>query len=102
MIKHKKQDRKTTGFTIVELVIIVVIIAILAAIAMVSYGSWRSTVARKEVQSDLNVAAAAVENRLNTDSTYPSALPSSFKASPNVSVTYEGGVLLLYRSKIKK
>ena len=80
-----------SGFTIVELIIVVVIIGILAGIVIVGYGNWQDSVAKKSVQSDLKMAAVAMESAKNFGSGYPTALPSTFQSSPKVTVVYYSG-----------
>lgn len=83
--------RVVNGFTLVELIIVIVVVGILAGMSVVSYGSWRVSIAQKEVQSDLQLAASAMENSKNFMTGYPTALPSTFRSSQNVSVTYHSG-----------
>ena len=86
-----KNIRPENGFTLVELIIVIVVVGILAGMTVISYGSWRLSIAQKEVQSDLQLAASAMENSKNFMTGYPTALPSTFKSSQNVLVTYYSG-----------
>lgn len=85
---------KKTGFTIVELAIIIVVIGILAGVSVVGYGTWRQSLAKKEVQSDLKQAASALESGKNFNNGYQSytdgATPDNYKGSPNVQVAFVG------------
>ena len=64
--KSRAKKITTRGFTIIELVVVITVIAILAAIVVIGYGSWRNSVAKKEVFSDLSMAASAMEKSENT------------------------------------
>lgn len=89
-------QRKTNGFTIVELLVIVGVIAILAGIVAFSFGQWRAGTARTEVQNDLKAFATAMENERNFQNAYPTSVPSSFTASENVTVTLESATSTAY------
>ena len=89
-------SRKQKGFTIVELLVVIVAIGILAAITIVSYGNWRYRTAQNEVKSDLNGATSAMESARNFGTGYPGAIPTSFTASTNVTLTYVSGDLTKY------
>ena len=82
---------KNKGFTLIELIVVIIVLSILAAIVMIGYGTWRITVANKEVQSDLQLAASAMENARDFGSGYPTSIPSTFRNSPNVTVSYFSG-----------
>jgi len=88
---HFKNTNTQYGFTIVELVVIIVVIGVLASIGVIGYGSWRQRVAVSEVSSDLNGAVSAMESARNFGGGYPGTLPSSFTASPGVTLTFVSG-----------
>ncbi len=90
-MKHINKIHISRGFTLVELMVSVAVLAILAGVSVVGYGKWRESVAQKEVQSDLQVAASAMEGVKNFGNGYPSSIPPAFKGSPNVTVTYISG-----------
>lgn len=92
-MKKVLSHQKYRGFTLVEIAIVIVVLGILIGIVTVGYGKWRESIAQKEVQSDLQLAAAAMENAKNFRGGYPvgsNAIPG-FKGSPNVSVSYKPG-----------
>ncbi|MDB5187287.1 MAG: hypothetical protein JWM07_759 [Candidatus Saccharibacteria bacterium] len=92
--EYKRRSRR--GFTIVELIMVIAVLGLLAGIIAVGYGSWRAKVAKDEVRSDLTQAVTAMENARNYSNGYPSAIPSSFSASSNVTVSYITGDLSNY------
>lgn len=83
----KSVDKKTNGFTIVELMVVIVVIGILAGIVVVAYGSWHKNTDTNAVKSDLVNASTAMEGARNFSNGYPSSVPSTFQASENVQVT---------------
>jgi len=89
MLKQKLQHLH--GFTLVELMIVTAVLTILAGVLVVGYGTWRQSVAQKEVQTDLQTAAVAMVSSRNFNDEYPTSLPSTFKSSPNVQLTYVSG-----------
>lgn len=91
-----KKQAKNSGFTIVELATIIAVIGILAAIVIVGYGNWHESVAKKQVQSDLNQVKSAMENERNFGNGYPTSLPSTFTPSDGVQVTYAFGDATTY------
>jgi prepilin-type N-terminal cleavage/methylation domain-containing protein len=100
MIKSQKLDR--SGFTIVELLIVISVIGILTSISIIGYGAWRQSLAEREVRSDLNGVATAMENARNWGEGYPELEEGSvfsngssnapiFISSENVTLTYAFG-----------
>lgn len=77
------------GFTVVELIVVIVVIGILAAVVSVSYGAWRNNLLEDTVKSDLNSAAALMEQERTWNNDYPEILPASFV--PSEGVTMAGG-----------
>lgn len=86
-----KNRSSTQGFTIIELIVVVVIIAILATIASFGFSSWRKRTEATVVKNDLIALKTAMKNEKNFGTGYPTSLPSTFKANPNVTVTYVSG-----------
>lgn len=83
--------QKSSGFTLVELMVVIAILGILFAIVVLSYGSWRQMTAVREVTNDLTSAASAMNNYRTYNNGYPGTIPTTFTASPNVTVTYGSG-----------
>ena len=82
---------RSKGFTAVEMVVVISLIGILSMIIITQYQGWVKRTAQKEVQSDLISAAAAMEAARNFSNGYPLSLPTTFKKSPGVNVTYKAG-----------
>lgn len=88
---HKSS--KSNGYTIVEMILVIVVIGILAAMTIGGYSQWRKTVAKREVQSDLQGVGAAMESARNFNDVYPTTgIPSTFSPSPDVTLTYKAAV----------
>lgn len=81
-----KRTVRQQAFTIVEVVTVIAVIGILTTITYFVIGDWRSRTAKAEVASDLNAVASAMESERTFSNGYPSSIPSSFTASPNVTV----------------
>ncbi len=81
------KQRRATGFTLVELILVIAVIGILAAITIIAYGSWKQNTAANVLKSDLNGAAAAMEDARNWGSGYPTSVPTSFKPSDGTTLT---------------
>ncbi|MET0979820.1 MAG: prepilin-type N-terminal cleavage/methylation domain-containing protein, partial [Candidatus Saccharimonadales bacterium] len=85
------RKNKHYGFTLVELCVVMMVMGILAGLVIVGVNSWRTSAARKEVQSDLNGVVAGMNAARAFNNGYPLSLPSSFTASPNVQLSYVSG-----------
>jgi type II secretory pathway pseudopilin PulG len=83
--------KKSFGFTLIELLVIIGVLSILVTLTLVVAGNWRISTAQTEVKSDLKSVKGAMENARNFGTGYPTSIPSTFTASPNVTVTYEWG-----------
>lgn len=88
--------RRTSGFTIVELIMVVVIIAVLATITSFGIGSWRSRTAATEVKNALKSVGTAMRNAKNFGTGYPLSVPSTYSAQSGVTVTYMSGSATAY------
>lgn len=79
---------KHHGFTIVEVVIMVTVIALLATITIFGFGSWRARTATTEVKGALTNLATSLKSEMNFNSTYPASVPSTYRPSTGVTITY--------------
>ncbi len=79
---------KRHGFTIVEVLIMVVVIVVLATITIFGFGSWRARTATTEVKGALTNLATSLKSEMNFNSAYPSSIPSTYRPSANVTITY--------------
>lgn len=70
---------------------VIAIIGILAGITIVGYDAWRKNVSTSQLKSELNGVAGAMESARNFGSGYPTALPTTFKPSGDVTLTYVSG-----------
>lgn len=85
-------NKKTNGFTIVELLVVIVVIAILAGVVIVGYGAWRNDIATSSVKNDLTAALTSMDSaRSFSEDGYPMSLPSTYTTSEGVTVTYKFG-----------
>ena len=79
---------KHHGFTIVEVLVMVTIIALLATITIFGFGSWRARTATTEVKGALTNLATSLKSEMNFNSAYPSSVPSTYRPSTGVTITY--------------
>lgn len=82
---------QTKGFTIVELLMSIAIIGILVGLAVVGYSSWQQRMTENAIKSDLQGVQAAMESARNFSDTYPLAVPTTFRPSSDIELTYEYG-----------
>lgn len=76
------------GFTIVEIVVMITITAILVTMVSFAFGSWRVRTAKTEVKASLTDLSTALNNELNFNNKYPSAMPSTYTPGKGVTMTY--------------
>jgi prepilin-type N-terminal cleavage/methylation domain-containing protein len=79
--------RKSSGFTIVEVIVVIAVVAILAAISVVSYGAWRKSTISTQVKSELSTVGQAMEDSRNFLSSYPATIPGTYTASEEVEIS---------------
>lgn len=94
MIAAHKNKQK--GFTIVEVMTALAVLGILLGITIFSINGWRTNAAKSEVSSDLNGVASAMESARTFGTGYPVSIPTTFKASPNVTVTLKSSTTTTY------
>ena len=82
----RRNARKSSAFTIVELLIVVVVIAILAAITIVSYNGIASQAKDSALKSNLSQAAKKFELHKTKNGTYPSTANATTPA-PSTSIS---------------
>ncbi len=80
-------NKRSSGFTIVELLIVIVVIAILAAIAIVSYNGISNRAKEASLKSDLTSGAKQLETVKITTESYP-ADTSAVKKSASTTFQY--------------
>lgn len=64
-----------------QLVVVITVIAILAAVTTVGYGSWRSSITKAQVESDLKMVISTMENYRNFNNSYSDAALSDITLS---------------------
>jgi prepilin-type N-terminal cleavage/methylation domain-containing protein len=79
--------KSKSGFTIIELLVSIAVIAILGTIMTISYSGWRERVAETEMKNDLAAAAAAMQQFINFNNTFPETIPASFQGNSSVTLT---------------
>lgn len=79
---------KTSGFTIVELLVVIVVIAILAAIALVSYNGITQQAAEASMKSDLRNTATQLAIYNTEEGSYPASLTDDLKTQSNGNVLF--------------
>ena len=89
MQKNIKNNIKSRGFTIVELLVVIVVIGILAAITVVSYSGVTAKARTASNQSNANNVLQAAMNVYAENGTYPatSATSSTVITNLNAGVT---------------
>lgn len=87
----QKQNKKSLGFTIVELAVVIVTIGILLSIIVVSYGNWQKSINIATLKSDLAGASSAMENARTFGGVYPSDITTVTTFKTSNGVTLSGG-----------
>lgn len=81
-------NKRSSGFTLIELMIVVAIIGILAAIAIPNFIKFQLKAKTSEVKSNLAAIRTAEESYYAEYGTYVSALPSPAAIGHNVKVDF--------------
>ena len=86
-------NRKTSGFTIVELLVVIVVIGILAAMTIVSYASITSKAVATAMKADLGNANSQIMLYKSDKGMYPTSLVGVGGGSnyPSLTTQYGGG-----------
>ena len=84
---------RTTGFSLIELLIVVVILGILATIAYPSYSQWVTETRRSDAQSALVELAARQERYFSQCNSYTSTLTGSATPTDCTNANRSGGGL---------
>lgn len=80
-------NRKSQGFTIVELLIVIVVIGILAAITIVAYNGIQQRARTTVLTTDISKAARLMAAANASTGAYPTSIPSEMKYSPGVGMS---------------
>jgi len=85
------RERRSKGFTLLELIIVIAIIGILTSMVSFGYRGWQQNISQRQVQSDLRLATTSMDTAKNFGEGYPSSVPSSFKVGEGVAISFIWG-----------
>lgn len=107
MNKSINKNKRSQGFTIVELLIVIVVIAILAAITVVAYSGIQERARDSQRASDIKTISKALEMYYLDNQSYPgsncgSACPSPKKINPSWATTSDGSWKVLEDALVPK
>ena len=79
---------RTSGFTLVELMVVVVVLGVLVAIAIPKFSNTKAKAIDASMKSDLRNLASAQEGYYYTNSVYTTVVPNlNYLSSPGVTIT---------------
>lgn len=87
----KKSSMKSSGFTIIELLMVTIVIGILASIGAINYGNYKKSLTISQLKSDLNGVATAMEDARNFGTGYPANVNALSTFKPSQGVVLTGG-----------
>ena len=90
-------NRKLSGFTIVELLVVIVVIGILAAITIVAYTGISGRAVTASVQSDLTNASTQLKVFYATNGAYPTANNCPTPGGTEICLKSSGGNSFTYK-----
>ena len=92
---------KSTGFTLIELMVVVVIVAIFAAIAIPSYETYIARANKSKAQSEMLKIAERLENYKGKQLSYAGYIPEHQTSTKGeINIPYDSGSNYDYQIKI--
>jgi type II secretory pathway pseudopilin PulG len=77
-------QRRVSGFTIIELFVVIIIIAILAAVVVTTYNGITKAAATSTTKAHLYTIATEMQRGLRESSIFPNTLPANLTTNSNV------------------
>ena len=73
-LRDRRPQRRSRGFTLLEILVVIAVLGILSAIAIQQYNTFRSRGVDTQMKADLKNAALAMESYFSEFRSYPSSL----------------------------